>query len=327
MGRFFKVFFITFFVSILLLMAGFYSYLKIFNPLDDITKSPDGIDLGEDENIDDDPNATPFEKAKKNSKRINVLIVGLEHVRTDTIMVASFDKDTKEANIFSVPRDTLFVTPEYKAGYVKINAIYQYDKIGGLIDAVQSILDIKIHRYVTVDYQAVIKGIDVLGGIEVDVPFRMKYTDIYSDPPLYIDIPEGRRLLDGHTSVGFLRFRKGDDGYKSYPDGDIGRTRAQQKFVTEVIKKLISLKLPSFINEVYPYIKTNFSTSELIALASLSSEFSMDKLSTQTLPGAEDQKLLRQTGHSYYALKKEEVLKLMYEMYGVIENEEASANE
>ena len=320
MGRFFKVFFITFFVSILLLMVGFYSYLKVFDPLDDITKVPDGIDLGEDDDIEDDPNATPFERAKKNSKRINVLLVGLEHVRTDTIMVASFDKETKEANIFSVPRDTLYVTPEYKAGYTKINAIYQYDKIGGLIDAVQNILDIKIHRYVTVDYEAVIKGIDALGGVEVDIPFRMKYTDIYSDPPLYIDIPEGRRLLDGKTSVEYLRFRKGDDGYKSYVDGDIGRTRAQQQFVKEVVKKLISLKLGNFINEVYPYIKTNFSTTELLALGALAPEFSMDKLSTITLPGNE-------TGSSYYALNKEEVLKLMYEMYGVLENEEASANE
>lgn len=327
MGRFLKVFFITFFVSILLLMVGFYSYLKIFNPLDDITKVPDGIDLGDDDDIVDDPNATPFEKAKKNSKRINVLLVGLEHVRTDTIMVASFDRDTKEANLISVPRDTLIIDPTYKAGYTRINAIFQNTKIDGLIDAVQSILDIKIHRWVTVDYDAVIKGIDVLGGIEMDIPFHMKYTDIYSDPPLYIDIPEGRRLLDGHTSVGFLRFRKGDDGYDSYPDGDIGRTRSQQKFITEVVKKLISLKLPSFINEVYPYIKTSFSTTELIALAAESKDFSMDKLSTVTLPGEEDQKIKRETSASYFSLYKEEVLKLMYKMYGVLENEETGSNE
>jgi LCP family protein required for cell wall assembly len=308
-------------------MVGFYSYIKIYNPLDDITKITDGIDLGDEDDIEDDPNATPFEIAKKKSNRINIIIVGLEHVRTDTIMVASFDRDTKEANIISVPRDTLIIDPEYKSGYVRINAIYQDDKIGGVIDAVQNILDIKIHRWVTVDYEAVIKGIDALGGIEMDIPFRMKYTDIYSDPPLYIDIPEGRRLLDGKTSVGFLRFRKGDDGYKGYVDGDIGRTRAQQKYVTEVIKKLISFKLPSVINEVYPYIKTNFSTSELIALAAESKDFSIDKLSAVTLPGNEDQKIKRETNSSYYALNKEEVIKIVYKMYGVLESNEANSNE
>ncbi len=327
MGRFFKVFFITFFVSIILLMAGFYVYITVIhNPLDDITKMPDGTDIGE-EDILNDPNATPFEKAKAKGNRINVLLVGLEHVRTDTIMLASFDRDTKEANIFSIPRDTLYVTPEYKAGYTKINAIYQDDKIDGLIDAVQSILDIKIHKYVTVDYEAVIKGIDALGGVEMEIPFHMKYTDIYSDPPLRIDITPGKKLLDGETSVEFLRFRKGDPGYENYVDGDIGRTKAQQKFVKQFIKKLISLKIANFINEVYPYVTTDFSTTELIALGAEAREFSMDKLSTETLPGQEDKKLLRDTGKSYYALNKEEVLKLMYKMYGVLEDEEASTNE
>lgn len=327
MGRFFKVFFITFFISILLVMVGFYSYLRIFNPLDNINDISSGFG-DEDDNSIDDPNATPFENAIKNSKRINVLIVGLEHVRTDTIMVASFDRKTKEANIFSVPRDTLYERPGYKAGGLKINAVYQSEEIGGLIDAVQKVMGIPIHRYVTVDYEAVIKGIDVLGGVEMDIPFRMKYTDPYDNPPLRVDIPKGTGiLLDGKTSLGFLRFRKGDPGYEGYPDGDIGRTKAQQRFVKEVVKKLISLKLPNFINEVYPYIKTNFSTSELIALASDSIGFSMENLSTETLPGNEDQKIKRETGLSFYALNKEEVVKLMYKMYGVIEEEEASSNE
>ncbi len=327
MGRFFKVFFITFFISILLVMVGFYSYLRIFNPLDNINDISSGFG-DEDDNSIDDPNATPFENAVKNSKRINVLIVGLEHVRTDTIMVASFDRKTKEANIFSVPRDTLYERPGYKAGGLKINAVYQSEEIGGLIDAVQKVMGIPIHRYVTVDYEAVIKGIDVLGGVEMDIPFRMKYTDPYDNPPLRVDIPKGTGiLLDGKTSLGFLRFRKGDPGYEGYPDGDIGRTKAQQRFVKEVVKKLISLKLPNFINEVYPYIKTNFSTSELIALASDSIGFSMENLSTETLPGNEDQKIKRETGLSFYALNKEEVVKLMYKMYGVIEEEEASSNE
>lgn len=327
MGRFFKVFFITFFVAILLLMVGFYSYIRIYDPLDDITKVPDGLNIDDDDDILHDPNATPFEKAKAKSSRINVLLVGLEHVRTDTIMVASFDRDTKEANIFSIPRDTLYVTPEFKAGYTKINAIYQYDKIGGLIDAVQSLLDIKIHRYVTVDYEAVIKGIDALGGVEMEIPFHMKYTDIYSDPPLRIDITPGQKLLDGETSVEFLRFRKGDPGYKDYVDGDIGRTRAQQQFIKQFVKKLISLKIANFINEVYPYVTTDFSTTELIALGTEARGFSMDKLSTETLPGQEDKKLLRETNKSYYALNKEEVLKLMYKMYGVLESEETSVDE
>ncbi len=317
MGHFFKVFLITFFITILLVMVGFYSYLKMFNPLDDIGPI-DGIDIEDygDDNTGDS-NATPFENAVKNSNRINVLVVGLEHVRTDTIMVASYDRKNKIANIISIPRDTLYERPGYKSNGLKINAVYQDENIDGLIDAVHKILNIRIDKYVTVDYKAVIEGIDVLGGVEIDVPFHMKYTDPSDNPPLIIDIPKGRRLLDGKTSLKFLRFRKGDLGYANYPNGDIGRIEAQQIFVKEAVKKLLSLKLPNFINSVYPYVKTNFSTTQLLAFASELIGFSAENLNTDVLPG---------TGKyigdvSFYVPKNEEIVKLIYTMYGLIEEE------
>lgn len=328
MGRFFKVFFITFFISILIVMVGFYSYLKIFNPLDNLYDYSDNNGNEDDEDIEDDPNATPFENAKNKSKgiKINVLIVGLEHVRTDSIMVASFDRDTKEVNIYSVPRDTLYDRGFVNVSNNKINAIYQADGILGLKKAVEEILDIPINRWVTIDYDAVVKGVDALGGVEMDIPFHMKYTDPADN--LYINIPAGsKRLLDGKNSLHFLRFRKGDPGYEGYVDGDIGRTKAQQAFVKAAIKKILSLKIANFINEVYPYVKTDFSITELIALATEAKGFTMDKLSTETLPGAEDQKIKRETGVSVYSLNREEIVRMMYKLYGIIDDTEESANE
>lgn len=311
MARFLKVFFLTFFISALLLMAGFYSYLRVFNPLDNLGHDINNPDNDDEDDIEDDPNATPLEKAIKHSKRINVLVVGLEHVRTDTIMVASYDRKNKLANIISIPRDTLYERPGYTSGGLKINAVYQSESIDGLIDAVESLLNIPIHKYVTVDYQAVVEGINALGGVEIDIPFHMKYSDPFDDPPLYIDIPEGRRLLNGEESLKFLRYRKG------YVNGDLGRIEAQQKFVKETIKKLLSFKLPTFIKEVYPYVDTNFSISELIALASDSVGFSMDNLKTDILPG--DGKWINEL--SFVIPRREEALQLVYEMYGLIDDE------
>ena len=330
MGRFFKVFFITFFISILLVMVGFYSYLKIFNPLDNLIDYTDNSDNEDGDDLEDDPNATPFEIAKKKNKgiKINVLIVGLEHVRTDSIMVASFDRNTKEVNIYSIPRDTIYDRGYKNITRNRINAIYQDDGIIGLKNAVEDLLDIPINRWVTLDYDAVVKTVDIIGGVEMDIPFHMKYTDMYDNPPLKVDIPAGKRLLDGKTALQFLRFRKGDPGYEGYVDGDIGRTKAQQRFVKEVIRKVLSFKLPTVINQVYPYVKTDFSTTELIALASESIGFTMDKLSTATLPGAEDPRIKRDYNASMYALNKEEVVRMMYKLYGIIDdNTEASTNE
>lgn len=318
MGRFFKVFFITFFISIMLVMVGFYSYLRVFNPLDNM-KPIEGIDLI-DGDKDDDGNDTPLEKALKNSKRINVILVGLEHVRTDTIMVASFDRVNKSVDIISIPRDTLYERPGYTSSGLKINAIYQDEDIDGLRDAVQKILHMPIDKYVTVDYEGVIKGIDELGGVEMDIPFHMRYTDPSDKPPLYIDIPEGRRLLDGKDSIKFLRFRKGDDGWPGYPNGDIGRIEAQQKFIKEATKKLISIKLSSFVKTVYPYIDTNFSTTELLALASEFMGFSIDNLNANVLPG--DGEWIGKV--SFYIPNNEKIIELVYKMYGILDEEDTA---
>lgn len=317
--RFLKVFLITSFVSILLIMVGFYSYLRIFNPLDklghEIINNPEFDDFN---NTEDNPNATPFERAIKDSSRVNVLVVGLEHVRTDTIMLASYDRKNKVANLISIPRDTFYERDGYYGDGLKINAIYQSEDVDGLIDAVESLTKIPVHRYVLVDYEAVIKGIDALGGVEIDVPFHMIDSDPYENPPRYINIPAGRQTLYGEDSLKFLRYRKG------YFNGDIGRINAQQQFVKETIKKLLSLRLPNFIKEVYPYISTDFLITELIALASESIGFTMDNLNTDILPGED-----RYIGKlSFFIPNYEEALQLTYTMYGVIEeNSETSENE
>ncbi len=310
MIQFLKVFLITFLASMLLIFGGIYSYIMIFNPLDDIVYGSADPDFGKDENNGDSTtsdNKTPFEKALEEKNIINVLVVGFEASRTDTIMVASFDRDTKEADLISIPRDTYYEREGYYDGFLRINAVYQSEDIDGLIDAVENILNIPIHRYVTVDYEAVVAGVDILGGVEVYVPMHMYYEDPYATPPLHIDIPEGYQLLDGENSLDFLRFRSG------YPDADLGRIKAQQEFLKAALSKVLTLKLPSFIQEVYGYVETNFSISELIALASDAVGFTMDKLETRTLPGTD--KTIN--GVSFFLQDEEETLILMYDMYGV----------
>lgn len=322
MKKFLKIFLTTFLILLLFLGTGVFAYLKFFNPLDDIIDNATNNDMTEEE-INNDPNLTPLEKAMLKSKRINVLVVGLEHVRTDTIMVASFDRTNKLIDIISVPRDTYYEREGYTSpGSKKINAVYQSEDIEGLIDAVENVLGITIHKYVTVDYQAVVAGVNALGGVEIDVPFKMVYSDPYDNPPLYINIPAGLQLLDGQTALEFLRYRKG------YLDGDIGRIKAQQNFVKQTVKKALSLKLPAFIKEVYPYVETNFSISELLALATEATGFSMDKLSTHVLPGVG--KYIGKT--SFYIRNDEEILNLVYEVYGLtgeteVENQDTNEDD
>ncbi len=82
------------------------------------------------------------------------------------------------------------------------------------------------------DYRIVKEYVNLIGGVEVYVPMDMKYSDPVADPPLYIDLKQGRQVLDGgDKALQFLRFRKG------YADQDLGRIKAQQQFVAAAIEK------------------------------------------------------------------------------------------
>ena len=255
---------------------------------------------------------TAFGKVAKNSKRINFLVVGLESQRTDTIMVASYDTESKVANLISIPRDTYYPRDNERADSKKINAVYAAEGIEGLTETIQEILGIPIEKHVIFDYEGVVSCIDIMGGVEVDVPFHMQYRDPYDDPPLYIDIPEGTQLLDGSQSLKFLRFRKG------YANQDLGRIEAQQQFIKSAAKKVLSTKLPVVIKEAYSSVQTNFSLNELLSLAGTVVGFSTDNINLQVIPGEETPL----EGLSFYIPNGDEMKKMVNTMYGITNEEE-----
>lgn len=254
---------------------------------------------------------TDFGRKIKDSNRINVLVVGTENSRTDTIIVASYDTKTKIADLISVPRDTYYPREGYdRPDSKKINAIYSGEGIEGLTEAVQDILGIPINKYVIFDYEAVVKTVDIMEGVEVNVPFHMVYNDPYDDPPLVIDIPEGKQLLNGEQSLKFLRYRKG------YDNQDLGRIKAQQEFIKSAAKKVLSLKLPAVIEEAFSHVETNFSLGELLGLAGNSIGFSIENINSNLMPGVETPL----EGLSFFIPNDNEIMNLVYTIYGLNEN-------
>jgi len=266
-------------------------------------KNENGVSASSTFNYD-----TSFGRVAKASKRINVLVIGLENTRTDTIMVASYDTEKHVADIISVPRDTYYPRAgDERADTKKLNAVYSNEGIEGLTQIVQKILEIPIDKYVIFDYEGVVACVDIMGGVEVNVPFHMVYNDPNDDPPLSIDIAEGLQVLDGSKSLKFLRFRKG------YDNQDLGRIDAQQQFIKSSAKKVLSLKLPSIINEAYSHIQTNFSLAELLGLATNVVGFSTDNINLNIMPGI-DTPL---EGLSFFIPNDVEIKKMVYTIYGI----------
>ncbi|MDD3227389.1 MAG: LCP family protein [Tissierellia bacterium] len=252
---------------------------------------------------------TSVGKAASNMKRFNILLVGLENQRTDTIIAISYDTESKTADLISLPRDTYLPrNADEDAEFKKINAIYAQEGIEGLTIRVQELLGIPIEKYAVIDYEAVIACVELIGGVEVNVPFHMEYSDPYDDPPLYIDISEGVQLLNGEQSLKFLRYRKG------YDNQDLGRIEAQQQFIKSAVKKALGFQLPAVIKEAYSHIETNIRVSDLLNLASDLVGFSTDNINANILPGMETPL----EGLSFYIPDEEGIKNLVYSLYGLI---------
>ena len=195
-----------------------------------------------------------------------VLIMGVDEReddfgRSDTIMVAQLDSTNDRLALLSIPRDTRVLI---RGGYDKINAAYAYGGISLAKQTVEDFLDLEIDHYVIFNTSGLIKMLDAMGGIDIDVEKRMFYEDPWDDNGgLYIDLRPGLQHMDGKTAMTYVRFRDWE--------GDIGRVRRQQKFMHAVMEKIqspqIVPRIPSLAAEVYRAVKTDLSVREILAIA------------------------------------------------------------
>lgn len=310
MKHFFKIYFTTILLFVFLGIISSISFV-IFNK--DAVIFPSFGEIADVIKFNEDKNLSPLERAIKKSSRINILLVGKEHVRTDTIMLLSYDKDQKIANLLSIPRDTYYEREGYdNKQQKKINAIYQSEGMEGLELAVENITMMPIHKYIEVDYDAVINIVDIMGGVEFDVPIDMRYNDPSDTPPLEINIDAGLQTLDGEKALKLLRFRKNNDN-TGYRDGDLGRIKTQQAFVRAAVKKVLGPKLPSVINEAFKHIDTNFTLTEVLSMAANLVGFSMDNIQTDII----DNYTKTIENLSYVIPNEAGIKQYVYSLYGV----------
>lgn len=206
----------------------------------------------------------------------------LEHDvgRSDTLMVATVDPFIDRASLLSIPRDTRVYIPKH--GYDKINAAYAYGNEKLTKRTVEDFLGISIDHYILIDTRSFVKIIDAIGGIDIDVEKRMKYEDPWDDDGgLHIDLYPGHQHMDGKTAITYVRYRD--------EEGDIGRIERQQKFMKACMEKLTSpsiiTKVPALATEVMAAIKTDLSTTDLIALAGTMIKAQKNGLRTEMVPG------------------------------------------
>jgi LCP family protein required for cell wall assembly len=259
-----------------------------------------------------------FAQKYKDSRRINILVLGENQGLTDTIMLASFDTELKRVDLISVPRDTYYERPDYPgAALQKINSVYKSegsedDPEKGAVamaKAVSNVLSgVPIHFYEIYSDDDIKKIVDAMGGIEIDVPMDMKYTDKKQD--LHINLKKGKQRLDGDQAVQFLRFRKGRNGYKT---GDLGRVEAQQNFMKEAFKQSIGLGFPKVAKTVMDNVESNMAGTMAVHIGSEAVGMKSKDLETWMTPG--EAKMMNRA--SYYVVDEAKTDEMMNEIFSM----------
>lgn len=264
-------------------------------------------DPGFNDIIDNPDNADLIPPESDNEKVINTLVMGVDDARSDTMIVVRYNKETHQISMISIPRDTRVNIPGY--GYTKINAAVGKKEGSALaMKTVSNFLDIPIHHYIKVDFKGVIKIVDIMGGIKINVPINM----IYDDPAqnLHINIKKGTQVLDGKNALHFLRFRSG------YADQDLGRIKAQQEFAKAFVKKLTSpaniLKAGSLVNTIIENTKTNLQQEDIALYVKDIGQIDIDQIKMYTVPGDGEGKKIN--GVAYFIHNEPKLREIMNQM-------------
>ena len=213
--------------------------------------------------------------------------------RTDTIIICAIDNETGETRLCSVYRDTLlniaepgkYDDPEKNISLQKCNAAYAYGGPGRALNMLNQNLDLYITQFVTVGFDGVMKTIDAVGGVDIDIQQneiqalndyqRSMYstetqavlTDNYTPVTA-----TGLQTLSGYQALAYCRIR--------YTAGsDFKRTERQRDVLTQIVaksKKVDPVQISKICTDVFPYIATNMDLDkEIIPLASDAAKYNI----------------------------------------------------
>lgn len=237
-----------------------------------------------------DEEVTETELNEDNS-RLSFALLGIDDgglkmetgVRSDTIMLVDINFDTGQVNLLTIPRDSRV---DVNGRMDKINHAHARGGAAMSLDTINKFLGTNIDKYVKVDFKSVMSIVDIVGGVDMEVPVDMKYDDPTAKPELHINLKKGMQTLDGKKSHDILRFRH-NNGQDFYPGG-YGREQVQQMWVKEFAKTVLSpsniLRLPKIIEASFNSVDTNVPFSEILQYAFKANKINVDTMRMETIP-------------------------------------------
>ncbi len=220
--------------------------------------------------------------------RVNFLLLGLDKPtrgglqRSDSITIVTVDTVNKTAGMITIPRDLMVSIPaQAKPTQDRINTahvwgdLYKYPG-GGPALAKRTIYEnfgIPIDYYVSIDFAGLVKIVDAVGGIDINVEKAV------NDKAANFFMPTGMQHMDGETALWYARSRMGDS--------DFWRARRQQQVLMALREKALRLdlitKLPALLPAMWGTIRTDLSPTDVLSLAPIAKEIDVRNIRNRVI--------------------------------------------
>lgn len=295
-------------VGIILLLVAAYGGSKLYVALHKWE--------GKAEKTNTDFNVTSAAPKKVEDDVINVAIFGTDEdgIRTDVVMVASFNTSTNALSLIAVPRDTRVTMTQEMISYLeendrtvperngvygqcKFNEVHAYAGEGMRttfsVMMLEDILGIEVDHYIKVDLSAFRDIVDAVGGVDMEVQDRLYYSD--PEQGLYIDLQPGLQHLDGDEAEQLVRYREG------YAQKDLKRIQVQQDFMRAFLDKICSTtsiltNIDALIKVMLEKTESDITLSQALKYTQYLKDIDVQSMEAVTIPGE---------GGSYFDMDEE----------------------
>lgn len=208
---------------------------------------------------------------KSVTEPFTILLMGIDSVAEvlsknavangDTLILITFNPKTLNATMVSIPRDSylpIACWPGKDENKITHAAAYGNDC---MMNTIEDYFNINIDYYAKINFKGLVKLVDAVGGVEVDVPTTLCTDD--SGREGTICIQPGRQTLNGEQALVFARNRK------SLVNGDFGRAEHQQQIIMALINKLKTItevsKFTQILNTISNSLDTNLTTKQILS--------------------------------------------------------------
>lgn len=201
----------------------------------------------------------------KGSDLVNILLIGQDRregegrARSDTMILCTFNKNTKDVTMTSFLRDLYVPIPGYQNN--RINAAYSFGGMSLLSETLKNNFGIHVDGTVEVDFTQFSQLIDLLGGVSLEL--RQDEADAINQS-IPGNLTAGEQWLSGSQALAYARIRNLD------ADGDFSRTNRQRKLISALAKSYKGADLNAIVSlvvEALPMITTDLSKMSMLRYA------------------------------------------------------------